>query len=86
MGRYSLRLPGSDESLVARNKVSFCLRDNRRVRVRAEIEVARQFRQCTRSSQGQGISAGWTDLYKADPNGQWLRLPGGWTAMCCVSI
>lgn len=77
MARYSLRRPGTDEALVARNKVSFCLRDNRRVRVPAEMQVARQFRRCTRSSQGQGISPGWTDLYKADLNGQWLRLPEG---------
>jgi hypothetical protein len=77
MARYSLRLPGGDEALVARNKVSFCLRDNRRVRVPAQMQVARQFRRCTRSSQGQGVSPGWTDLYKADLNGQWLRLPKG---------
>jgi hypothetical protein len=77
MARYSLRLPGSEAALVARNKVSFCLRDNRRVRVPGQKEVARQFRRCTRSSQGQGISPGWTDLYKADLNGQWLRLPKG---------
>ena len=77
MARYSLRLPGSDEALVARNKVSFCLRDNRRVRVPAQMQVARQFRRCMRRSQGQGVSPGWTDLYKADLNGQWLRLPKG---------
>jgi hypothetical protein len=77
MAHYSLRPPGSDEALVARNKVSFCLRDNRRVRVPAQMQVARQFRRCTRSSQGQGVSPGWTDLYKADLNGQWLRLPKG---------
>jgi Lysyl oxidase len=77
MARYSLRRPGSEEALVAHNKVSFCLRDNRRVAVPARMQVARQFRRCTRSSQGQGISPGWTDLYKADLNGQWLRLPRG---------
>jgi hypothetical protein len=77
MARYSLRLPGSEEALVARNKVSFCLRDNRRVRVPAQMQVSRQFGRCTRSSQGQGISPGWTDLYKADLKGQWLRLPSG---------
>jgi hypothetical protein len=77
MARYSLRLPGNDVALVARNKVSFCLRDNRRVRVPAQMQVARQFRRCTHSSQGQGVSPGWTDLYKADLNGQWLRLPKG---------
>jgi hypothetical protein len=75
MARYSLRRPGSENALVARNKVSFCLRDNRRVLVPGQKEVARQFRRCTRSSQGQGISPGWTDLYKEDLNGQWLRIP-----------
>src|SRR5215211_2947994 len=44
---------------------------------RRRCKVARQFRRCTRSSQGQGVSPGWTDLYKADLNGQWLRLPKG---------
>ncbi len=77
MARYSLRLPGTDKALVARDKVSFCLRDNRRVSVPGQAQVARQFRRCTRSSQGQGVSPGWTDLYKADLNGQWLRLPSG---------
>jgi hypothetical protein len=77
MARYSLRRPGSDDALVARNKVSFCLRDNRRVSVPGQKQVPRQFRRCTRSSQGQGVSPGWTDLYKADLNGQWLRLPQG---------
>jgi Lysyl oxidase len=77
MARYSLRLPGTDEALVARNKVSFCLRDNRRVTVPGQKQLARHFRRCTRSTQGQGISPGWTDLYKADLKGQWLRLPTG---------
>ena len=87
MARYSLRRAGSDEILVARNKVSFCLRDNRRVRVPVEMQVARQFRRCTRSSQGQGISPGWTDLYKADLNGQWLRLPRGVDgAVLCLDL
>jgi hypothetical protein len=87
MARYSLRRAGSDDVLVARNKVSFCLRDNRRVRVPAEMQVARQFRRCTRSSQGQGISPGWTDLYKADLNGQWLRLPRGVDgAVLCLDL
>ena len=77
MARYSLRRPGTNDALVAHNKVSFCLRDNRRVSVPGQKAVARHFRRCTRSTQGQGISPGWTDLYKADLNGQWLRLPRG---------
>ena len=77
MARYSLRRPGSENALVARNKVSFCLRDNRRVSVPGQKQVPRQYRRCTRSSQGQGVAPGWTDLYKADLDGQWLRLPQG---------
>lgn len=76
MATYSLRRPGADTALVSRNKVSFCLRDNRRVRVPGQPAVARHFRRCSRNGQ-QGISPGWVDLYKADLNGQWLRLPRG---------
>ena len=76
MARYSLRLAGTDEPLASRKKVSFCLRDNRRVpdvptRVRRE-----HFGECTRRSR-QGISPGWVDVYDADLDGQTLTLPAG---------
>jgi hypothetical protein len=74
MAAYSLRLPGTIAPLVSRDKVSFCLRDNQRV-PRQRVVVQRQhFGRCSRNSQ-QGISPGWVDVYKADLDGQWLRLP-----------
>jgi hypothetical protein len=74
MAAYSLRPAGSSEVLVARNKVSFCLRDNRRVPGQRVVVPRRHFGKCSRNSQ-QGISPGWVDVYKADLSGQWLRLP-----------
>jgi lysyl oxidase len=74
MAAYSLRRPGTDNALVARNKVSFCLRDNLRIPRQRVVVPRRHFGRCSRNSQ-QGISPGWVDVYKADLNGQWLRLP-----------
>ena len=74
MAAYSLRRAGSSRVLVARNKVSFCLRDNLKVRGYKVVVPRRHFGRCSRNSQ-QGISPGWVDLYKADLSGQWLRLP-----------
>ena len=81
MAAYSLRsagssevLAGSSEVLVARNKVSFCLRDNRRVPGQRVVVPRRHFGKCSRNSR-QGISPGWVDVYKADLSGQWLPLP-----------
>ena len=76
MAAYSLRRPGTDTALVARNKVSFCLRDNQRAAGQPVVVRRQHFGRCSRNSQ-QGISPGWVDVYKADLNGQWLRLPGG---------
>jgi Lysyl oxidase len=75
MAAYSLRHAGSSRVLVARNKVSFCLRDNLKVPGQRTVVPRRHFGRCSRNSQ-QGISPGWVDLYKADLSGQWLRLPG----------
>jgi hypothetical protein len=74
MAAYSLRRAGSSRVLVARNKVSFCLRDNLKVSGYKVVVPRRHFGRCSRTSQ-QGISPGWVDLYKADLSGQWLRLP-----------
>jgi hypothetical protein len=74
MAAYSLRRPGSSQALVSRKKVSFCLRDNRRVPGQRVVVPRRHFGKCSRNSQ-QGISPGWVDIYKADLSGQWLRLP-----------
>jgi hypothetical protein len=76
MARYSLRLAGTEESLVARNKVSFCLRDNRRVPGSPRVVRREHFGDCTRRTR-QGISPGWVDVYSADLDGQSLRLPRG---------
>jgi hypothetical protein len=72
---YSLRRAGSSQALVARNKLSFCLRDNLKMPGQRVVVPRRHFGRCSRNSQ-QGISPGWVDLYKADLSGQWLRLPG----------
>ena len=76
MAAYALRRPGSERPLVARDKVSFCLRDNVRV-LDAPGQVRREwFGDCTATTR-QGISPGWADVYEADLEGQWLRVPGG---------
>lgn len=74
MARYSLRRAGTDEPLVARDKVSFCLRDNRRVPGSPRVVRREHFGDCTRRTR-QGISPGWVDVYSADLDGQSLRLP-----------
>jgi Lysyl oxidase len=76
MARYSLRRAGTDDPLVARNKVSFCLRDNRRVPGSPRVVRREHFGDCTRRTR-QGISPGWVDVYSADLDGQSLRLPRG---------
>jgi hypothetical protein len=75
MASYSLRRAGSSQALVAWNKVSFCLRDNLKVRGYQVVVPRRHFGKCSRNSQ-QGVSPGCVDLYKADLSGQWLRVPG----------
>jgi hypothetical protein len=75
MARYSLRLPGATEPLAARRKVSFCLRDNRRIPGQSVVVRREHFGDCGREKR-QGISPGWIDIYTADLSGQSLRLPG----------
>jgi hypothetical protein len=74
MAAYSLRLPGARRPLVSRDKVSFCLRDNQRVRGQRVVVPREHFGDCVAGGP-QGISPGWVDVYKADLDGQWLRLP-----------
>ncbi len=76
MARYALRRAGSTEPLAARNKVSFCLRDNIRVRNQPVVVRREHFGECSRNKR-QGISPGWIDIYTADLSGQTLRLPAG---------
>ena len=76
MARYALRRAGSDQPLVSRDKVSFCLRDNRRVAGSPPVVRREHFGDCTRRGR-QGISPGWVDVYSAELDGQSLRLPPG---------
>ena len=74
MARYSLRRTGETEPLAERRKVSFCLRDNRRVHGVGTTVRREHFGECTRRSR-QGISPGWVDVYPYDLPGQSLPLP-----------
>jgi hypothetical protein len=74
MAAYALRRPGTAESLVSRDKVSFCLRDNERVPGQPVVVRREHFGECSRRSR-QGISPGWLDIYTADLDGQTLRVP-----------
>ena len=75
MAGYSLSTPPGDR-LSAQRKVSFCLRDNRRVRGVETLVAREHFGECTRGGP-QGISPGWVDVYRAALDGQWLRVPAG---------
>jgi len=74
MAAYSLRLPQVSAPVVSRDKVSFCLRDNARVPGQPRVVRRSWFGDCVRNGP-QGISPGWVDIYEADLDGQWLRLP-----------
>jgi hypothetical protein len=74
MARYSLRLPLETTPLASQDKVSFCLRDNRRVPGQRAVVRREHFGECTRNSR-QGISPGWVDVYPADLPGQSLPVP-----------
>lgn len=76
MAAYSLRRPGAQRPVVSRDKVSFCLRDNERVPDLPVVVRRQHFGDC-KADTGQGISPGWVDVYSADLDGQWLRLPRG---------
>jgi hypothetical protein len=71
---YALTPAGSATPVVARDKVSFCLRDSDRLRRRAG--APRTYGECARDRR-QGISVGWTDLYDASLDGQTLPLRAG---------
>ena len=76
MAGYSLRSPTTGRRLATRRKVSFCLRDNRRVGgVRTAVR-REHFGECSRAGP-QGISPGWADVYLWDLPGQTLPLPHG---------
>jgi hypothetical protein len=76
MAGYSLRSPVSGRRLATRPKVSFCLRDNRRLPGAESGVVREHFGECSRTGP-QGISPGWSDIYLWDLPGQTLRIPAG---------
>lgn len=62
-------------SKVAQRKMSFCLRDSRRVpKYMGEFDHAERYGACSRYSP-QGISVGWVDVYQSFLAGQAIRLP-----------
>jgi hypothetical protein len=84
MARYSLR-DAQGEVIAVRRKVSFCLRDNTRVRGGDRAVRRAYFGECDRRSD-QGISPGWIDIYGPDLDGQYLVLPADTptTTVCLV--
>ena len=74
--RYSLfRRDRPDEVRVARRKMSFCLRDSRRVPAPyGTFHHAERYGACSKYSP-QGISVGWVDVYQSYLAGQAMRLP-----------
>ena len=76
MAGYSLRSPTTGERLATRRKVSFCLRDNKRVPGVQSLVRKEHFGECSRTGP-QGISPGWMDTYLWDLPGQTLPLPAG---------
>lgn len=75
MAAYTLHVPGTS-TRVSRDKVSFCLRDNERAPGHPRVVRRSYFGDCSATSP-QGISPGWVDIYRADLDGQSLRLPAG---------
>ena len=74
MARYSLTRPGELSPLVASDKVSFCLRDNRETPSASPITVPQHYGDCA-ADKVQGISPGWADVYDTDLPDQHLVLP-----------
>ena len=74
--RYTLHRADEPEALVvARRKMSFCLRDSRRLPASyGSFNRPQAYGACSRNSP-QGISIGWADVYQSFLVGQALRLP-----------
>jgi hypothetical protein len=75
---YALTTVFDATPLVARRKVSFCLRDSER-NPAAVVRDGKTYPSCARDRR-QGISAGWADRYDASLPGQRLPLPAGFAA------
>ncbi|MGH8833775.1 MAG: lysyl oxidase family protein [Actinomycetes bacterium] len=74
MAGYALWRPGGRDPVVSKNKVSFCLRDNRRV-TGMPASTPRRYGDCEDRLDLQGISPGWADVYSNDLGGQVLDIP-----------
>jgi hypothetical protein len=74
MARYSLTRPDELSPLVASDKVSFCLRDNRETPSASPTTVPQHYGDCA-ADNVQGISPGWADVYDTDLPDQHLVLP-----------
>ncbi|HJU98885.1 MAG TPA: lysyl oxidase family protein [Jiangellaceae bacterium] len=74
MARYTLTRPGERSPLVASDKVSFCLRDNRVTPTASPVRLPQFYGDCSRD-RVQGITPGWADVYSADLADQHLDLP-----------
>lgn len=74
--RYVLTDPRWDMVIVERAKVSFCLRDSRRLEASTTTPhtTPQWYDDCERDDI-QGISPGWADVYKSELPGQRLELP-----------
>ena len=74
--RYTLYKAARPElSKVAQRKMSFCLRDSKRVPAAyGTFPYPQRYGACSRSSP-QGISVGWVDVYQSYLAGQAIRLP-----------
>jgi hypothetical protein len=87
--RYTLFQPGEERTLVqvARRKMSFCLRDSRRVPQSYGTYHQPEFYGACSKHSPQGISVGWVDVYQSFLAGQALRLPqAAGNGLYCLQI
>ncbi|PSL05860.1 lysyl oxidase [Haloactinopolyspora alba] len=70
---YVLTRPGDAEPIAATDKVSFCLRDSRRLAGERWAGATETYGDCDRDST-QGISVGYADVYDVETDGQSLPL------------
>jgi len=87
--RYRLFEPGEETNLVrvGQRKMSFCLRDSRRLPSRfGSYNQPQYYGGCSRNSP-QGISTGWADVYQSFLAGQAVRLPASaGNGLYCLEI
>lgn len=71
---YVLTEPDGETPVVSTDKVSFCMRDSRRLPGERWEDAPETYGECERD-QIQGITAGWGDVYESELDGQALPLP-----------